>query len=153
MTRAFYTDPHAAAWMTKHHGMQLYCPVWQGDGVAKKQSNLPVPLWVYGRIIEATSRKSLGVDSFTISQESMELLNPKVGDFVLCRWPQTKDHFQRQVIGWVTTIEENIDEQNVWVRSDNYSSADEDSQFDISEVKIIQRNGLAFHWPEFEGAE
>jgi len=147
--RYFYTDPLAAAWMAKHFGVKVHCPVWKGDGV-REQSNLPVPLWVFGRIIDATSRKSLGVDRFTVAEESVPVFVPQVGDFVVCRWPLHKDHFRRQVHGWVTTIEENIDERTVWVRSDNYCSADEDAQFDVSEVQIIQRNGLAFHWPEEE---
>lgn len=148
--RYYYTDALAAAWMAKHFGMKLHCPVWRGDGVVKEQSNLPVPLWVFGRIIESTNRQGLSVERFTVAEESVKLLTPKVMDAVICRWPEVKDHFRRCVHGWVTGIEENIDEKTVYVRSDNYSSGDEDGQFDIEEVQIIRRNGLAFHWPESE---
>lgn len=120
MKRAYYTDPLAAAWMAKHHGMLFYDP----------QSPLGRPFSVCGSGYEANMvfRADYRHDPqyFYIHPDSMALLEPMAGDlmhgleddgyFILL----SPGHNPRPIIEW--------DDPCI----------------------IIQRNGRAFHWPEWE---
>jgi hypothetical protein len=63
MTRYFYSDPLAAAWMAKHHGM-LFC---NGDFTLK---------------LTAILDDNFHPIKFVVHSDSLPLLEPRVGDLI-----------------------------------------------------------------------
>lgn len=120
--RRFYTDPLAAAWMAKHFGMVF--TRWS-DGVSEWE----------GRLCGTDALQEFeGCRHFVIHPDSLHLLEPQVGD-----------------IG-IQPDEACGEYRNGRWRS--FSSCGRDC-YGLSEkerISIIQRNGIAFHWPESEAA-
>lgn len=52
MTRHFYTDPLAAAWMAKHFGMQITRTHCHREDGTFGESTRPVPIWLLARDVE-----------------------------------------------------------------------------------------------------
>lgn len=118
MTRkAFYTDPLAAAWMLRHHGMGFNV----SSGVAENIKHIRI--WD-----EITDYYRPG-NKFYIHPDSLHLLEPQVGDLVSVNNGQDAGiAFHQDFIDALKT---------------NYTSF-------AHQVTIIQRNGIAFMWAEFE---
>lgn len=81
----FYTDPLAAAWMAKHHGLKILGPVIK-DGGARGTSNRAMPVWILARCIEAAEKGfSASEDRYFIHSDSLPLLEPREGDLLTGR--------------------------------------------------------------------
>lgn len=125
MTRYYYTDPLAAAWMAKHFGMQ-YATEHKEDRLYDWPTEIRMPL-----------------ERYVIHPDSLHLLEPMVGDlFVghngLMRADETM--YPKQGGGW---------ESGVCYRIVDYRNRYLPEAWG-DEKKIIQRNGIPFMWPEKE---
>ena len=135
--RAYYTDPLAAMWMTKHFGVQVtrtHCH--RGDGKFG-ESIQPVPIWILARDVE---RQVSGNVRYYVHPDSLCLLEPKQWDIgqrlqgvpvVICTQDEYQEFRAHNIGGNYVPFGDPL--------MDNY-------------FRIIQRNGLAFHWPLWEEA-
>lgn len=120
MTRYFYTDPLAAAWMAKHFGMRLSLSAFDSDEV--KLYNGEVKLLCNTLVVCSTGFVAgLADGKFYIHPDSVKLLEPQEGD--VCEHPMLKNYYH--IDG---------EENSRWAND--------------LRMKIIQRNGIAFMWPE-----
>lgn len=101
MTRAYYTDPLAAAWMEKHFDVRLH--------VMYKDGTLGSPL---------TGCADCWSPPYYIHPDSLFLLQARAGDLIV---EDDKPYFITAFAG-----------------------------IPIIDMPIIQRNGIPFHWPQFE---
>ncbi len=113
----FYTDPLAAAWMLKHFGMRFPC-----NGVNHQYKEYGIG----GLVAQLGGKKTRQkvFERFFIHSDSLNLLEPKIGD-VGCDekgYPCSRD--DGQWWGW-------------------------DGEPIVS-ARIIQRNGISFMWPEHD---
>jgi hypothetical protein len=138
--RYFYTDPLAAAWMFKHFGMVLEC--WHTQ---EEQDEMSAPaaydfrdasvedggIDVWGDVIHADCRRAY------IHPDSLHLLEPQMGDLV---WMEATHKSGMGVCRWAEFLQGDFESYIESLASDYLSH------------RIIQRNGIAFHWPEREAA-
>lgn len=136
--RYFYTDPLAAAWMVKHHGLKIHGPVHTAVG-ARAISIKPMPVWILARAIEAQEKGQAYEDAkYCIHHDSLHLLEPRVGDFF--RWTTSagKD--------WHEThhrfVREGADER--------YTIGTAKRLIEELHGKILERNNMPFIWPQSE---
>jgi hypothetical protein len=123
--RYFYTDPLAAAWMAKHHGIRIASSVYE-DGSYD------------GFVMPDGSEDG----RYYIHPDSLHLLEPLVNDCLqigddLLFWVCRDDSF------W----EEHENDPNLKY---NFIGIKAASSNVIDGARIIQRNGIAFMWPEVE---
>jgi hypothetical protein len=79
MTRLYYTDPLAAAWMAKHHGVSLYTGSYPDDFDAYSYRN-----WMHCQDDYFFRLNQQGTRSvFYIKPDSMPLFNAMPGDVVM----------------------------------------------------------------------
>jgi hypothetical protein len=127
--RFFYTDALAAAWQAKHFEMRF----WNGG------HEIHVLPLVDG---EGTGR-------WYIHPDSLHLLEPKEGDLVKYG---LLSHFG--VIG--DRCEYDVEDGKLF-RLSQTTEWDMGESFGFfaskRDAKIIQRNGIPFHWPQFEESE
>lgn len=133
--RYFYTDPLAAAWMAKHFGMQIFAPVFAAGTGKYSQSRTPLPVWCWARKIEqAELAKNTDGERYYIHPDSLHLLEPRVGDvvqFTACDYAN-QPGLQQSRVWWKPYL-------------DKWSLPQ-----DAGNIRIIQRDGKPFHWPEKE---
>jgi hypothetical protein len=118
----FYRDSLAAAWMVKHHGVNLN---WGGDSGTL---HYPEPSWgaiLYTLMDYDTICGISNVDKFYLDSASLHLLEPQIGDLYF----STEDQIAFRLTD---------DLCKKW----SVRPAGE----------IVQRAGIAFHWPEQEAA-
>lgn len=129
MRRYFYTEPLAAAWMAKHFGMKFcrYCndssdsPIYETLDEFEGYHDWPVGGW----------------DKYYIHPFSAYLLVPQDRDLLQI----IGGHYHDSVV-MGTTIPNDM--KAVW-------TGDADLQpTTFQGAHIIQRNGIAFMWPEVE---
>ncbi len=127
MTKYFYTDPLAAAWMAKHHRMTMTAqlPSHTAHYLATQKLGNELHLIQDYLVSEANG-------PWHIHPDSLHLLKPQSGDLVYaCPEDSGEGTFWRY---------------ELWggdhVACSDYWSID----------KIIQRNGVAFMWPESNAA-
>lgn len=128
--RYFYTDPLAAAWMAKHFRMRFQ----------ETYNNHATYVEVPPAAIRAQSSHT-SVQPVYIHPDSLHLLEPQVGDLVLAR----NDFAQ-----YLAFVQEDGLAKCNHIMPQVMLSQSEDCPFRVT--SIIQRNGIAFHWPEREGA-
>lgn len=139
--RFFHTDPLAAAWMAKHFGMRF--KLW-------KWNDLSFQFLPTGRNPDADSSR------LYIHPESLHLLEPQDGDAVVFdRW-----HWERQRFDDMkdapfqphyATIRIDGDRKHIFSAGIGWDTARVGERFSLP-FKIIQREGIAFHWPEVDAA-
>lgn len=121
MKRYYYTDPLAAAWMAKHHEMDF---LHEADGkIGRIEHGWGGETLVYS-VIEYGEEPP-----YYIHPDSLHLLEPRVGDVVT----DTGTEF------YYVSIDKSCDETPM-VINPAHCKNDE----------IIQRNDIAFMWPESE---
>lgn len=139
MIRFFYTDPLAAAWMAKHFGMQFYTA---HDG--EEFYDFPDYLhWNW----DQKSGPAESDDYLCIYPDSLHLLEPQVGDAVevhACFYGTVWRLDGGQLLWNETSLNNPPEEEGHYQNLDRCAAQDID--------RIIQRNGIAFHWPESEAA-
>lgn len=123
-TRVFYTDPLAAAWMAKHFGMIFIEP----ETNTESEEIYCDPEWIVGNPWK--------IKNFIIHPDSTHLLNSEVSDII-----QFGDF-----TGNVTAV----GHDRVLVES--RIGVTKATLIDSRNIRIIQRNGMAFIWPESEVA-
>lgn len=173
--RYYYTDPLAAAWMAKHFGMKLH-----SIHTDEQMADYDIPEtdrnfdWFDSCIVDGFERDVEMVsdaieyiekasDCIYIHPDSLHLLEPQEGDAVeFDRWNWSRKREDRGFqdaptgmdYGAIRKTKSTNREDGYFVQissagfrwDDNYSG-----RFSLP-FKIIQRNGLAFHWPESEEA-
>jgi hypothetical protein len=146
MPRYFYTDPLKAAQMTVNFGMRYencdaglkYCAATRG----LIPDAPPLDAWsVVSDIFEAevdhyNDIETHPLDKFYIHPDSLHLLKPQLGDLV------TREH---GVVGVVGTCFTHGPLGVFWAGSEGHHPLSGDEA-------VIQRNGIAFMWPESEEA-
>jgi len=148
MTRYFYTDPLAAAWMARHFGMKLVCLHHnKDDGVEAEQAGTPYPFAhailsaeMWEDAIHATCRR------IYVHAESLRLLEPQVGDMI-SHLTSGGERASYTIVPQDSPLKEKCPHS-----FGPPSRADWDLKHasGVWEHKIIQRNGVAFHHPESE---
>lgn len=140
--RAYYTCAIKAAFMAKYHGMRFH---HKGDTLTEAYNDLSDFFWAdFGYDIDEQD------PPFYIHPDSMHLLNKKAGDWV--------SFFSGKVSqgSWPDMIESVIpsgDERYPYTgdgRTVYTLESMNPDWFYADRIKIIQRNGEAFFWPEFE---
>lgn len=130
MTRYYYTDPLAAAWMAKQYGMQFE---------PREKSWNKIEHWT-SLIAELEDCHSIEEDrargKYYIHPDSLPLLEPNIGDLVIFLNARTT-HIVSDVCSFASGYK-------------TISVQDKDNNFYPEELKIIQRNNIAFIWPERE---
>lgn len=126
MTRYYYTDPLAAAWMAKHHGMKL-------QSLARDTND---PYWDIVFIGGSPFRQGQLIkvaDSgpFYIHPDSRALLRVREKDMI------TYGGRAATIIGVYENNDVLVYGETVFARS-----------VEDSLIRIIQRNGIPFMWPE-----
>ena len=127
MIRYYYTDPLAAAWMSKHFGMKI---------VDEFVESFQIGAWASLKMLaEAKPVNEIGWSKQYIHAESLYLLEPLIGDIVLncdddpARVISNGKPPEAYCVPWSSAIE------HVG-----------------TSAQIISRRGKAFHWPESEEA-
>jgi hypothetical protein len=131
--RFFYTEPLAAAWMAKHFGMKFQMLEISDSGVRLED-------------IEDKVMKHLITESSAliyIQPDSLPLLAPHVGDLV---WSPDESGIFGVVAENSRSPEDKENPILILTSTDGYYRIENIS-------KIIQRNGIPFHWPESEELE
>lgn len=130
MTRYYYTDPLAAAWMAKHFGFTYVAP--DGEPAMGIEG-----VWLCAE---------LGLTRFYIHPDSVGLLEPREGDVIDMR-PDGFCH-----IFLPDNDYDGLDTQHGDIAEHFTSNATMKGDVPMIETdwKIIQRNGIPFHWPEVE---
>lgn len=117
----FYNDPLAAAWMAKHFGMRFNF-ICEDEGILYRPTNSDFIDSVCG-IWERIAY---------IHPDSLHLLEPHMGDYII-EHAQTHDVFLIDDAGYGKSC--TLLEAQAWIKEGD---------------RIIQRNGMAFMWPESE---
>jgi hypothetical protein len=132
MTRYYYTDPLAAAWMSKHFGMRfatlpsLSMTPWYG-------------LWLDGYEFKFESdiyTASKGNIRYVVHPDSLSILEPKAGDLAQIEFGLVYVNSGR---GGVI--------HSAWMAN---SAPNEEYQGEMIASRILTRNGIPFMWPEKE---
>lgn len=129
--RYFYTDPLAAAWMAKHFGMKF------------KDEHIevfPVRSWISLQDLKGIDVELKEFAKFYLHPDSVKLLEPQHSDVVLCAICGTDGKHLYDDAGFAS--------DDGRVVTDLFYNDDKGIKTD--DCKIIQRNGIAFHWPEVE---
>lgn len=127
--RYFYTDPLAAAWMAQHFEMKILAPVTKANGDSG-ESDRPLPVWCWGRKVEqALSDRDFISERYYIHAESVGRLAPKVDD--VCLLAEDGEPDTHQYIWDLDLIAQGVHQVK----------------------RILQREGVVFHWPESEDVE
>jgi hypothetical protein len=118
MTRYFYTDPLAAAWMSRHFGMNI--EDWPTSELC----------WFAHALYDEPQSPSDPVQAqrFYINPDSLYLLEPIINDVI---WT-VRDGFYE--VRRICDVYDKPQAQSWRLH------------------KIIERNGVGFHWPESEEA-
>lgn len=125
MTRYFYTDPLAAAWMARHFGMTFDAPIQ--------------PVIKY----DGTPSMQITPKCFYLHVDSLRLLEPRVGDLVYTRAEMKMRRIDERKTG--------CDDYHLW-RADHVWPQPFPDEDETVTMKIVQRDGKPFHWPESEAA-
>lgn len=142
MKRFFYTDPLAAAWMARHHGLKILGPVLEAATGKRITSSRPMPVWILARAIEAAEKGICGDDDkYFVHQDSLHLLDPQIKDCVLIK--------SEGVVGFIYAGGL-FGLHKVLPRKDTQMRIGE--CYPANDLTIIQRDGVAFMWPESDGA-
>ena len=123
MTRYFYTEPLAAAWMAKHFGMRFA----DISGVELNWDAEFACFFLPG--LSAKEQEWEG--NHYVHPDSLPLLGPQPGDLARLRW----------LDGSVSCRE--------WEAADALPEAALDRDVRIRPT-VVQRDGKAFHWPEVD---
>lgn len=132
MSRHFYTDPLAAAWMAKHFGMKFNHP--ESDKFAPIGTSDAVDAFINGQQEDGR---------FMVHPDSLHLLEPQKDDLLhivrgFC------SHF-KVVADVAKANRKNV--SGVWAGGEHWDITTKEP---LHDWEIIQRNGKAFHWPESE---
>lgn len=127
--RYFYTERLAAQWMEKHFGIKTF-KQWEGL--------FPLP-----EIDDATGQR------YYYRDDSLQLLEPQAGDLISAKIYKNDDRIYCDTV--VSVIKFNdagyplpVDE-GMLIITENGSALTE-----AMNIKIVQRHGVAFMWPEYE---
>lgn len=123
MTRYYYDDPLAAAWMAKHFGMKFEDSELRA-AIRRVKKDMPPTDWRDpGNYISNQGWLRDGY-YFYIHPDSLHLLEPRKGDAI-------------KGLFW---------DQSCWIMRDDATI----EHLNNCTACIIQRNGIAFHWPKVE---
>lgn len=122
VTRYYYTDPLAAAWMAKHFGMKFTNDVATDSRCAENM----------GKLLSMAMDEEVTIHArFIIHPDSQHLLEPQQWDVLQAADSTAVSYYD-----------------GFYRKDEGFVFHDESAH---KSVKIIQRNGLSFMWPESEG--
>lgn len=135
--RFFYTDPLAAAWMATHFGMDIRLEDPEGQGFLEATLILGLREW-RDAIAACADLK------FFIHPDSLHLLEPGAGDL-----------FRFGTHGPIFKCIPDLDD-----RGAKLGNIPTPPQWEVScareknggRIRVLQRNGIPFMWPESEDA-
>lgn len=143
--RYYYDDPLAAAWMAKHFGMKFQVfPT--PEQIAEYESDQP---WDWEEtycfpdvemIRDCLKAIENASNIICVHPASLHLLKPQEHDLVMFSWSA----LMYQTLAWVHEI------RNGECIVACGPEGPDNIAVPISEITIIQRNGLAFMWPKEE---
>lgn len=119
MTKYFYTDTLAAAWMNAHFKMEFEAGTWEAVHEVSD----------YGR--ESVCMYGFDDTKIHIHPDSLHLLDPKICD--ICN---VNESGYGIIIGFDLVTQKAVFANGILGALEN--------------IKIIQRNGIPFMWPESE---
>jgi len=122
MKQYYYTDPLAAAWMSKHFGLAITAPYWRLDGDYYDNGE---PLSVIGwgeKVVQAMAEEDFIPERLYLHPESLPLLEPTEKDLIFAA---DRLHLPGQF---------------------------DAGEIGCGTYRIIQRDGKPFHHPESEEA-
>lgn len=133
--RYFYSDPLAAAWMVKHHGMTLYIGHLPDDYDAYSAVN-----WWHAIDDERFRREKFHQNDirFYIHPDSLHLLEPQAGDILLVGLSDEEPEY--------LLVKENV-------VGSLYAVSGSERYYVASTNRFIQRKGIPFIWPETAPSE
>lgn len=112
----YYGNPLAAAWMSYHHDFSYVDPIYYG--------------WTNCGWRVETKTNIDEVSKFYIRPDCLYLLEPQIGDLVLC---EIDDFMHPDAEFQMVTYDPQLFNERHGI------------------VRILYRGGVAFHWPESEG--
>lgn len=128
-TRYFYRDPLAAAWMAKHFGIQLIRQYVYPNPAHNYWASEPYSAW-------QSCVDTAPPDRLYVHANSLHILDPQRDDIWAVQSSRNDGRW------WVGPLDEGglqVCVGNMWIKKEN-----------IMARKIIQRDGMSFHWPESE---
>lgn len=141
----FYTDPLAAAWMAKHFGMSFESPCVAGLDYCRDTGKL-IPskeldtISIVKDIFDFEPADGLVTldpqDKYYIHPDSLHLLEPKVRDIA----------WMGDDVGYLRQGQYTDGSGKHWYIAYPDGSGGGTGE----EPRIVQRNNIAFHWPESE---
>ena len=147
--RYFYTDPLAAAWMAKHFGMMF--------GIRHFDKFVPEPIyfngvWAAAKLVDEILDFDPDVALY-VHPDSLHLLEPKVGDMIM--HGSYKREQDKNPEGWTAVLVTGLlpPEFESELRAESGVTKPLCYAYDEEIMichRIIQRDGIAFHWPESE---
>jgi hypothetical protein len=123
--RHYYDYPIKAAFMARCHGMEITRTHCHREDGTYGESTRPVPIWILARDIENQVSEKV---RYYVHADSLDLLTPIINDVI---WTLKDGFYDVQRICDVYDKPRN----NTWKLH-----------------RIIERGGIAFHWPEQEAA-
>ncbi len=139
MTRWYYDDPLAAAWMAKHHGIFFQGMSTNSNSFRLSRQNycgwahyvVPMP-----GLCEFTIETSIlrSVPRFYVAPDCVRLLEPQIGDILQI----VGGHYHGNVVHGEVPAHMKA----------RWTGGPEFQPPEYVGVTIIQRNGIAFHWPK-----
>lgn len=132
MTRYYYSCPLQAAYMAKEFGMRILA-THHGEQID-----------THGNCIAYCEHEFGWESPFYIRPDSQHLLHPKRGDLVLATYTKESSFVYRHV----TMVCDRY--YLVGGFPDQYGYPDYINNGDRKILKVIQRNGKPFFWPEVE---
>ncbi len=130
MSKRYYTDPLAAAWMVSRYGMKLHFP--DGD-MPILQIDMSGQAYFQYPATDARDKIWEGHFKIFVHPDSLHLLEPQVGDIM--------DYFRPDTA--MTMMQHWYEKYYPLKHLDQINGND-------CAFNIIQRNGTAFMWPKVE---
>jgi hypothetical protein len=147
MSRYYYTDPLAAAWMAKHFGMKLEAEYFD-DEKAEYELSDDVFDFVHMDYSGCDTMEDVlevgGTRKIYIHPDSLPMLEPAKGDLIHIVRGFCSCH---KVVDDVARGSRRKGVTGVWSAGEHW---DITSKEPLHDWEIILRNGIAFHWPEVE---
>ena len=139
MKRFFYTDPIAAAWMAKHHGMSFEVKQpWDERYPEMSPGTLALERAV-AEFSARTNKPFPGMVPYFINPDSVHLLDPTHGDIVRLD-KRMIECVERSEGGKWRKVWRCVNAYSEFLRCNNWIAP--------HVLEIVQRDGKAFIWPE-----
>lgn len=151
MKRYYYTDPIATAYMGRKFGMQFLGE--SGEKISFGVTDNSIDWWLTDELDQGIGYVGI---RFYIAQNSLPILEPQDGDgveFDRWQWDRERHEDLKDAPYQPHYALVKIDEKwkHIFSSGIGWDTVRPDEKFSLP-LKIIQRNGIPFMWPEVEEA-